>query len=176
MASKQKQKYSALLSQRPFRPAVRRFMEGQTNHSSLSCFSLLTQFVRRCNNVGWNARIQIGVHYSQRIQLSNMMPSYLQENKTPKWGRNTTTTNKGRDRRKEVERKKEGKSRGNGRVAQHKHNKCVLMHTKDIFHNRTVDKTKVVREIKERDGEQREGGRGKATLTQDKLINGVLQS
>lgn len=62
------------------------------------------------------------------------------------------------------------------RVSQHKHNRCVLMHTKDRFYNRTVDKTRVVREIKERDGEEREGGRGKATLTQDKPINGVLQS
>lgn len=40
---------------------------------------LLTQLVRRSDNVGRNTRVQISVHDAQRVQLGHMVPSDLQE-------------------------------------------------------------------------------------------------
>ena len=38
----------------------------------------LTKLVRRCDNIGGDARIEIGVHNPKGVQLGNMMPTNLQ--------------------------------------------------------------------------------------------------
>ncbi len=82
----------------------------------------LTKFIRWCNNVIGNARIQISIHNPKRVQLSHMVTTYLQETRGPptNMGAERKTTPQGKD----IEGGESGHRRGS---AEQQENKNVEM-------------------------------------------------